>query len=423
MPSSIVRPARRRRLGPALALLLLLPTACGGDRTVLTGADRLVALGWEKATGLPVVPFGLVTNHTGRLADGTRLADALLDAGLPLEAIFSPEHGFEGITREGERVYSAGEEYRGVPIHSLYGASTRPDPESLEGLGALVFDIQDVGARFYTYTSTMARTMEAAAASGIPYVVLDRPNPVDGYTVEGPVLEPGLASFVGLFTVPVRHGFTVGEYARWIQQETDVPGLDGLDLRVVRLEGWRRGMRYPSTGLPWIAPSPNMPTPATALVYPGTCLVEGTNLSEGRGTERPFELIGAPWADGEGVAAFLAGLDLPGVRFTPTAFVPGELDTSVEVKWKGQLCRGVIVEVTDPLHFRAFPAGVAVVAAFRRLHPDDFAWRGAHFDRLAGVRWLREGIEAGTPLEELEARWRPGTEAWTERAAVYRIYP
>jgi len=390
---------------------------------VLTGADRLIALGWEKATGLPVVPFGLVTNHTGRLSDGRHLADALLDEGLPLAALFSPEHGFEGSTAEGARIYASGQTYRGVPIHSLYGESTRADPAALEGLGVLLFDIQDVGARFYTYPSTMARTMEAAAGRGIPYVVLDRPNPIGGLEVEGPVLEPDLASFVGLFPVPVRHGFTVGEYARWIRDQGLVPGSERLDLRVVELQGWRRRMLFTSTGLSWIPPSPNMRSPATALVYPGTCLVEGTNVSEGRGTDYPFEMVGAPWADGPALADRLNRLGLPGVRFEATAFVPGELGTAVEVKWKGELCRGVRLAVTDPARFRPFLTGVAVVDAFRRLHPDRFLWRGSHFDRLAGVGWLREGIESGLPVFDLEQRWRPDAEAWARQATLTRFYP
>ncbi len=423
MPVPVVWILFWRRIGPLLALLPVLAAGCGDRGEVLTGADRLIALGWEEATGLGVVPIGLVTNHTGRLNDGRLTADALLEAGLPLVALFSPEHGFVGSAAEGARVYSSGERYRGVPIHSLYGESTRPDPATLEGVGVLLFDIQDVGARFYTYTSTMARTMEAAAERGIPYVVLDRPNPIGGFAVEGPVLEPDQTSFVGLFPVPVRHGFTVGEYARWIRDRHLLPGLERLDLRVVELQGWRRRMLFASTGLTWTPPSPNIRTPATALVYPGTCLVEGTNVSEGRGTEHPFEMIGAPWADGPALTDRLNGLALPGVRFEATAFVPGELGTAVEVKWKGELCRGVRLVVTDPAAFRPFLTGVAVVDAFRRLHPDRFIWRGAHFDRLAGVRWLREGIELGLSVFDMERRWQPSTDGWARQATLSRLYP
>ncbi|MFO7769390.1 MAG: DUF1343 domain-containing protein [bacterium] len=407
---------------PTLLLLTLLLSGCG-EAVVMTGADRLARVGWEGATGLPAEGVGVITNHTGRLSDGTHLVDALLDEGVGVAAVFSPEHGFTGDVPEGARVYAEGERYRGVPIHSLYGVGLSPTEEMLEGIRVLVYDIQDVGARFYTYTSTLTLTLETAAARGIPYVILDRPDPIGGLRVEGPVLEEGLASFVGRHPIPVRYALTPAEYVRYLGGEGLLEGFEALDLRIVPLQGWRRRMLYPETGVPWVPPSPNMPTPATALVYPGTCLVEGTTLSEGRGTERPFELIGAPWADGEAVAARLAGLGLPGVVFRPAAFTPGDPSSSVEVKWKGRVCSGVEVVVTDPDVFPSFLTGVAVVSAFRRLHPEDFYWREAHFDRLAGVRWLREGIEAGLEPRELAARWEEETAAWAARSEGYRIYP
>lgn len=389
----------------------------------MSGADRLAEAGWERTTGLPPHGVGVVTNHTGRLSDGTHLVDALLEEGVEVAAIFSPEHGFRGEAPEGARVYAEGERYREVPIHSLYGAELSPSDAMLEGIETLVFDIQDVGARFYTYTSTLTLTMEAAAARGIPYVILDRPDPIGGLKVEGPVLEEDLASFVGRHPIPVRYALTPAEYVRYLGGEGLLEGFERLDLRTIPLRGWQRHMHYPETGLPWVAPSPNMPTPATALVYPGTCLVEGTTLSEGRGTERPFELIGAPWADGDAVAEWLEGQQLPGVLFRPVSFTPGDPSSSVEVKWKGRACSGIELVVTDPDLFPSFLTGVAVVTAFRRLHPEDFYWRGAHFDRLAGVRWLREGIEAGREPRQLAARWEEETAAWAARSAGYRIYP
>ena len=406
-----------------IAMVASSGVSCSGRSDVLTGAERLIEEGWYEATGLEPAPIGVVTNHTGRLSDGTYLVDALLGAGLPVAAIFSPEHGFEGAVPEGARIYSAGETYRSVPIHSLYGVSTRPTDEMLEGVSILLFDIQDVGARFYTYTSTMARTMEAAASRGVPYVVLDRPNPIGGISVEGPLLAMELSSFVGLFPVPIRHGFTVGEYASYMVGEGMIPGGEELDLRVVEMKGWQRSMFYGESGVPWINPSPNMISPATAVVYPGTCLIEGTNVSEGRGTDRPFEMVGAPWADGNRLARFLGDLDLPGVTFHPVTFTPGKPGSSLEVKWKGQPCGGIRLEVTDALSFKAVVSGVAVVTAFRSLYPDEFSWRDAHFDRLAGVRWLREGIEAGLDPLEMEARWMEATESWREKASSYWLYP
>lgn len=390
----------------------------------MTGADRLIAEGWEAATGLEPLAVGLVANQTSRLSDGTHLVDALLDSGVEVVALFGPEHGFEGMAAEGARVYSIGETYRGIPIHSLYGASTSPDESMLEGVEVFLFDIQDVGARFYTYPSTMALTMMGGAAvKGIPYVVLDRPNPIGGRIVEGPILQPEHASFIGLYPVPVRYGFTVGEYARWMCGEGHLPGGEDLDLRVVEMTGWERGMWFDETGVPWVQPSPNMVTTLTALVYPGTCFIEGTNVSEGRGTVQPFELIGAPWADRLEIAGWLNRLDLPGVRFHPITFTPGLPGTSVEVKWKGDICQGVKIEITDREAFRAVVSGVAVVSAFRRFHPDEFRWRGPHFDRLAGVSWLREGIEAGDDPRQLEERWQADLDTWRETAAGYWLYP
>lgn len=412
-----------RSIWICLIFLIFSGFACTGRSAVLTGADRLIMEGWQEVTGLEPAPVGVVTNHTGRLSDGTHLVDAMLEAGLPVAAIFSPEHGFEGAAPEGARVYSAGESYNGVPIHSLYGTDTRPTDEMLEGISVLLFDIQDVGARFYTYTSTMARTMEAAAARGIPYVVVDRPNPIGGTAVDGPILDPDLASFVGLFPVPIRHGFTIGEYATYMMGEGFIPGGDKLDLRIVKMDGWRRKMLYEESGVPWVAPSPNMVTRATALVYPGTCLIEGTNISEGRGTDTPFELIGAPWASSELIVENLKQLNLPGVIFHPATFTPGKPGSSLEVKLKGQQCNGVRLEVTDIRSFRAVVTGVAVVSVFSRLYPDEFRWRSAHFDRLAGVRWLREGIETGIGPFELEARWQEATKAWEEKASSYWLYP
>lgn len=409
-----------RTAGIQLLFLIGLLSGCARPDGVVSGADRLIREGWERATGLAAVPVGVITNHTGRLSDGTPLVDALLAAGIPVAAIFTPEHGFTGEAAEGARVYSEGETYHGVPIHSLYGTDTRPTDAMMEGIGTLLFDIQDVGARFYTYTSTLARTMEAAAEHRMPYVVLDRPDPIGGVRVEGPILDPALASFVGLFEVPVRYGLTPGEYAGWMVGTGAVPEVD---LHVVAMEGWRRGMFYEETGLPWTAPSPNMPTPATAVVYPGTCLIEGTTVSEGRGTDHPFEWIGAPWADADRAALMLEALELPGVRFHPVVFTPGDTSTSVEVKWKGRECQGVRLEVFDREAFDPFLTGLTVVSVFHDGWPDDFDWRASHFDRLAGVSWLREGIEAGIPPRELAVRWQVETASWAERAVAYHLYP
>jgi uncharacterized protein YbbC (DUF1343 family) len=291
----------------------------------------------------------------------------------------------------------------------------------LRGLDALVFDIQDVGARYYTYQATMLFCMEAAARSKIAFFVLDRPNPIGGRAVEGPALRPGFESFCGVHDVAVRHGLTVGELAGMYREER---GLD-LALTVIPCRGWRRGMYQRDTGLPWVFPSPNMPTPETALVYPGMCLVEGTNLSEGRGTTRPFELFGAPWLDAGRLAEALAAERLPGVRFRPVRFVPAW------DKHAGTRCHGVEVVVVNREAFRPFRTGVACVAAARALDPGRFRWRtGPYefvervpaFDLLCGSARERESIERGQGWRYLAAAWRREERAFSKRRARYLRY-
>ena len=254
---------------------------------------------------------GLITNHTGRDRSGTPSIDLL--AGHPeveLVALYSPEHGIRGSAEAGVRVAGSVDERTGLPVHSLYGETRTPTAEMLEGVEVLLFDIQDVGARYYTYLSTMALAMEAAGEHGIPFVVLDRPNPIGGDPVQGNVLDPGFASFVGLYPIPMRHGLTAGEFARMAVGEFGVQ----VELSVAVADGWRRTMPFEDTGIPWIAPSPNMPSVESALHYPGTCLFEGTPISVGRGTDRAFQLVGAPWLDGEELARRLTALQVPDAR-------------------------------------------------------------------------------------------------------------
>ena len=312
----------------------------------------------------------------------------------------------------------------GVPVHSLYGAteaSLRPTPAQLQGLDALVFDIQDVGTRWYTYQATMMLCLQAAAEARIGFVVLDRPNPVGGLAVEGPRLRPGFESFCGKHDLAVRHGLTVGELAHFFKAELR---LD-VALEVVPCQGWRRAARFRETGLPWVLPSPNMPTPETALVYPGTCLLEGTTLSEGRGTTKPFELVGAPWLDGARLAQDLAAERLPGVRFRPASFVP------TWDKHAGVRCHGVELAVSDPDRFRPFRTGLALVLQARRQDPERFGWRSEPyefvanvpaFDLLCGSAREREAIEAGAGLAELAAVLAPEERAFLRRREPYLRY-
>ncbi len=422
-----------------LLVLLALPTAVGGtsprlaaatpaaSAAVQTGAQRLVAQRFRPLDGMRV---GLVTNPTARVdtADGgpAHLIDRLHDApNVIVGALFGPEHGIRGDAEAGAGVSGGRDGTTGAPVYSLYGRIKKPTPAQLRGLDALVFDMQDVGARFYTYISTMGYAMQAAAQAGVPFVVLDRPNPI-GDRVEGWVLEPAHESFVGLYPVPVTHGLTVGELARMIQGEAWLPGLESLDLRVVEMTGYRRGMPWEETGLSWIPPSPNVPDVETARVYPGTGLFEGTTASEGRGIRAPFLHVGAPWADAESLAADLGAAGLPGVRFEPATFVPADLPgQATNPKWEGETVRGVRLVVTDPAAFRPVATGVYAVEAVYRQAP-----RGAHrsylkadwLAKLAGTDRLGRAVSSGLAPAAIVAGWQEEAEAFEARAEPYRLY-
>jgi uncharacterized protein YbbC (DUF1343 family) len=308
----------------------------------------------------------------------------------------------------------------GVPVYSLYGADLVPTPTQLADLDMIVCDIQDVGCRFYTYAWTLVMLVRAAAAAGIAVIVADRPNPLGG-TIEGPGVGEGHRTLVGLHDVPIRHGLTLGELARLANDELAL----GCDLTVIPCQGWLRADGWTATGLPWVPPSPNIPTPATALVYPGTCLIEGTNLSVGRGTALPFEWLGAPWLDGVALAETLNSAALPGVRWRPVAFQP------CTAPYAGQLCFGVQPHVVDADAFRPVLTGITLAAALRNTEPsnvqplihDQFAWSADHFDRLAGSLRIREAIDSGVPPAEIAAEWHAYEAAFRERMAPFLLYP
>lgn len=339
--------------------------------------------------------------------------------------LFVAEHGLHGHEQDMERVRGATDSRSGLPVVSLYGStveSLRPRREDLAGLDAIVYDMQDVGSRYYTFVYTLSFIMEAAAGVGLPVVVLDRPNPLGGMKLEGPVLDPALSSFVGRYPLPVRHGMTTAELARLFNEAFEI----GCDLRVVPMQGWRRSMHFDDTGLPWVPPSPNMPTTATARVYPGGCLIEGTNLSEGRGTTTPFEMIGAPWLDGPALRAALDRERPAGVVFRAASFRP------MFHKHAGEGCRGLQVIVEDPESFRPFASYLLIVREVRRLAADAFRWRTEPYefessrlaiDLLLGRSDLRPMLESGAPVDEMERLWTEDLErfrALRERFLIYR---
>ncbi|QDU85075.1 hypothetical protein Pla163_22000 [Planctomycetes bacterium Pla163] len=353
---------------------------------------------------------GLITNHTGLCRDGRRTVDVLWRApNVDLVALFSPEHGFEGVLDE-EGIAHDTDAGTGLVVHSLYGETRRPTAAMLEGLDVLVFDIQDIGCRFYTYVSTMGLALEAAAEHGVAFVVLDRPNPLGGDLVEGPVQDAGLRSFVGFHEVPVRHGLTVGELARMFVTERE---LD-VALEVVRAEGWQRAATLDRTDLVFTAPSPNMRRLSQALFYPGVGLLEFTNLSVGRGTDTPFERIGAPWIDGPRLARAFASKGTPGVAATPVRFVPA---SSVHA---GEVCEGLDLFVTDRSVFRSLDLGYAIAQCLRELYPE--VWDRSRYDRLLGDADTRAALEEQRPTAEVRAAWERETAAFRARRAPFLLY-
>jgi uncharacterized protein YbbC (DUF1343 family) len=390
---------------------------------VETGLER-----WLRGDAVPVPAgsrIGLLL-HPASVDSAARPALASVrDAGrFRLERLFAPEHGLGGREQDMERVRSTNEPTTGLPVISLYGDtvdSLRPRVEDLETLDAVVCDLQDVGSRYYTFVYTLSYVMEAARGAGVAVVVLDRPNPLGGSTLEGPVLEPVLASFVGRYPLPVRHGMTIGELARMFNEAFGI----GCDLRVVEMAGWRRSMGFEETGLPWVPPSPNMPTLATARVYPGGCLIEGTNLSEGRGTTTPFELVGAPWLDGERLAAALRDEDLDGALFRPATFRP------MFQKHAGESCSGIQVIVNDPESFRPFAAYLTLIREARLQAADAFAWRTEAYefetsrpaiDLLLGRSDLRPLLESGARLDTMHRLWEDDLERFRASRRPFLLY-
>ncbi|MBI4891782.1 MAG: DUF1343 domain-containing protein [Acidobacteria bacterium] len=366
---------------------------------------------------------GLIANPAsvdGELAHAAeRFAAA---SAVKLAALFGPQHGAKAEAQD--NMIETADEWDGrlgVPVFSLYGERRQPDAASLAGLDVMVCDLPDVGARPYTFVWTMLLAMEACGRAGLPFVVLDRPNPIGGVEVEGPVLREGFESFIGMHALPMRHGLTMGELARLLRAER---GID-VELTVVRCEGWRRAMWFDETGLPWVMASPNLPTLETAAVYPGSVLVEGTNLSEGRGTTRPFELLGAPYLDAGEFAGRLNGCDVPGARFRPVWFRP-----TVD-KWAGELCGGVQVHVLDRERFKPCWVGAAVLAAAHELGGERFAWREPPFeyvhdrmpiDILSGSERLRGQVEVGMKAGAMEESWWAEVEEFVERRGEWMMY-
>jgi len=388
-------------------LSMILSTACFAQPTsgpgVLVGLDNLQT----HSRLFEHKRLGVITNHTGVDRQG-RTTVAALSAlpGVRIVALFSPEHGFDGKLEAGLRVPDQNDNTQPIPIYSLYGESRKPTETMLKGVEVLVFDIQDVGSRFYTYTSTMSVSMEAAAEAKIPFVVLDRPDPINGNSVEGPLLDKKFASFIGLHRIPVRYGLTIGELARLINQQGWLKDGVKADLTVIPLQNWTRSTWWDRTGLPFVPPSPNIRTLDAAIAFPGVCLIEGTNLSEGRGTDQPFLQFGAPWVNGLDLAKKLNDLKLAGVRFESIRFKP------ISSKFQDTDCSGCRLVITNRDSFQPFWTGVQMIKMLCESYPADFKFLASHFDLLCGTDTVRLAIEQHKDPAGLQKQWQADIETF-----------
>ena len=388
---------------------------------VLLGSDRLFRDSSSLIAGKRV---GILTNHTGRLSDGRLIIGAMADSGIcTIHSLYGPEHGIDGDTPDGKAVEHASHPRYGVKVYSLYGEARKPAAEMLRGVDVLVCDVQDVGARFYTFITTIAMAMEAAAEQSIPFVILDRPNPIRGLDYDGPIRVSSLRSFVGWMPIPVTHGMTIGELARLWNEEGWLANGVKAHLEVVAMEGWQRQMWFDETGLRWRAPSPNMPTLETAIIYPGLCFVEGTSISEGRGTTQPFQIVGAPWADPEKILNHLSAFDTSGVIFSEAHFVPKEIPgVASQPKYENATCCGVRISVVDRNAVQPVRLGVSILAAFKQAYPSEMVFRSGEFDLLTGNKDVRRMLERGAHPGEVCEGWTQDLKSFGEIRSKYLMY-
>ena len=388
---------------------------------VLTGLDVMEKMGFEPLLGQNV---GVITNHTAVNKQGEHLVD-LLNAteGIKLKAIFAPEHGFRGKSQAGDAIPGGVDPATGVPIYSLYGANREPNQEMLEGIDILIFDIQDVGARFYTYISTMGYVLQAGAKYNLPVMILDRPNPI-GRKVGGNVLDEGFESFVGRYKIPIQYGLTIGELARMVIGENMIPDLGAVELHVVECEGWTSDKVWSQTDLNWLPPSPNMRNTNETLTYPGLCLLEGVKISEGRGTTHPFEYIGTPYMDGPLMARELLATGLKGFTVEPVSYTPVDMPgVAMNPIFKDEQVNGVNVVVTDPDQFKPVEFLVHLLVLTKQNYPDDFEWRYKKGpDRLWGGSGLRNRVDAGESAETIIASYQDELQEYLRLREKYLIY-
>jgi uncharacterized protein YbbC (DUF1343 family) len=387
---------------------------------IINGADLLFSENLNLISGKKV---GVVCNHTSLLVDGKHLVDALLEQNkVTVKSIFTPEHGFKGSAEAGEKVDYKNNLYKEVPIISLYGTDRKPSSENLKDIDVLIFDIQDVGARFYTYISTMYYVLESAGENNIPVIILDRPNPIGGSYVDGPVLDIKYQSFVGIAQIPITHGMSVGELAKYFIGEKIISSWKNVSLNVISSENWKREIpdHFYSN---WNSPSPNINSMETAIVYPGNCLIEGTNISEGRGTRFPFLQIGSPFFNSEDIIEKLSLLKVEGAEFEAVQFIPTDIsEMATNPKFEGKTCYGIKIKITDPNKFESVKFGVKLLFVLTKLYGNKFKFNESSFDRLAGSDVLRQQLKNQVLPDKIFATWQKELTKFKKKINQYLLY-
>ena len=393
------------------------PTVKNSD--ILFGADILIS---ENLDLLKNKNVGLIINQTSLLKNGTPLLDSLMKIGINVKAIFSPEHGFKGQNMAGEFIEDFVDPLTGVKVYSIYGTVKKPTSEMLLDIDVLIFDIQDIGSRFYTYISTLYYVLEASAENNIPLIVLDRPNPLTGLRVEGPVLEENFKSFIGIAEIPVLHGMTIGELANLFNDEIKKSG-SGVNLTIIKMNGWKRDFDWEDINRDWLLTSPNIPDFETAQIYPATCLLEGTNISEGRGTENPFKIIGAPFINSDDLISTLNNFNINGVQVSAISFVPTELPGKAsDPKYENEQCNGIKIQIADKEKFYALDFGIKLIYTLHKLYPKEFQSRTDHFDKLIGSDYVREMITDGIHPDSIINSWQKKLDQFKEKRKTYLLY-
>lgn len=409
-----------------LLLILLSVNSFGQIRIrasekVVVGADLIIS---ENSNLIKGKRLGIVTNHSALLASNVHLVDTLFHINdVTISALFGPEHGIRGDNADGATIADGKDSKTGIPVYSLYGKINKPTKEMLKDVDLLLFDIQDVGARFYTFISTLFYTIQAAAENNIPIIVLDRPNPIGGVKVEGPILKEELTSFVGIAPIPIMHGMTIGELATIFNGR----GMIGKDVKakltVIKMKNWERKLYFDECNIQWVKPSPNIYSIETAIIYPGTCLIEGTNVSEGRGTDAPFQIIGAPFINANTLYETIKNLKINGAEFDPIEFTPVEIaNVASNPKYKDQLCRGIKIKIINRSIFNPVHFGIQLITTIHNLYPNDFKFSDTRFDKLSGDKKIREQIIANKTHEEIITSWQRELNDFKDLRKKYLLY-